>query len=216
MQILSPQQDQQQAVGIMGGMFDPVHTGHLRAAIEFAEFFSLSCVRLLPCHQPPHRDQAQVSSKQRVAMLQLAIREMKNFTVDDRELAYEEPSYTVRSLRQIRKELGDTTPIYFALGADAFNAIESWKDWQELFSLANFVVMHRPTTKISLANTIIESKLQTFTGRHQAAGNIYELTITALDISSTNIRQMIQSESSIKFLLPEVVEQYIYQHQLYR
>ncbi len=209
-------QQQQQAVGIIGGMFDPVHTGHLRAAIEFAEAFSLSQVSLLPCHQPPHRELPQVSSGQRKEMLELAIADMNNFSVDDRELKLDQPSYTVSSLRQIRKELGDDTPLYFALGADAFNTIDTWKDWKELFSLANFVVMHRPANRIVFSNALLKSKLQEFNGGHSVAGNIYELTISALDISSTKIRQMIQSDQSIKFLLPEAVETYIHENQLYR
>ena len=207
----------QKAIGIMGGMFDPVHTGHLRAAIEFAEALSLSEVRLLPCHQPPHKESPLVSSVQRREMLELAIRHADKLCVDDRELMLRnEPSYTISSLRQLRQELGDETPIYFALGADAFNKLDTWKDWKELFSLANFVVMHRPASEISFSNAFLQSRLSDIDSEHPVAGNIYELTISALDISSTKIRQLIQSDQSIKFMLPEVVEQYIYQNQLYR
>ena len=208
--------DQQQAIGIFGGTFDPVHIGHLRAAIEFAEAFSLADVRLLPCHQPPHREMPGVSSEQRKIMLELAVKDIKQLSIDDREILQDQTSYTIHSLRQIRSEVGEKIPLYFALGVDAFNQITTWKNWQELFHLSNFVILHRPNAELNIANSLPDVRLEHFDGVRQPANHLYELAINALDISSTAIRQKIAAKQSVKFLLPETVEEYIFKNKLYR
>lgn len=209
-------QIRQQAIGIMGGTYDPVHIGHLRAAIEFAEAFSLAQVRLMPCHLPPHRNSPSVASGHRKEMLDLAVRGVDLLSIDDGELKSDETSYTFLSLSRLRKELGDDTPIYFALGSDAFNAIETWKEWKGLFGLANFVVLQRPSTELRVTSGFLTDRVSVFENRHSAYGNIHVLPVSALDISSTRIRSLIASGKSIKFLVPDQVEQYINQYQLYR
>ena len=207
-------------VGFLGGTFDPVHNGHLRVALEFADFFKLSEIYLLPCHQPAHRQAPSVSAEQRKEMLELAVAEAEPLHVDMREMNRSGPSYTVDTLAEVRKEVGMKKPLYFAMGSDAFNTITSWKEWQKLFELANIVVMHRPGVQLNLQNKFLRKRLKLFpvdqSAGYATSGNLYELTVSALDISSTQIRALIKQKKSLKFLLPIVVEGYIKQQQLYQ
>lgn len=210
------QQSKLKPIGIMGGTFDPVHNGHLRVAEELGEFFGLKEIRLMPCHQPVHRDAPMVSPEHRQKMLELAIETSNMLTVDTRELEREGPSYTVDTLRELRAEVGDETPIYFAMGSDAFNAIDTWKKWKKLFELANIVVIHRPGAELAVHSDFVKEKMAWFSGKHVPAGKVYELTVSPLAISSTQIRRLLNFERSIKYLLPESVEKYINKQKLYQ
>jgi nicotinate-nucleotide adenylyltransferase len=204
------------AIGIMGGTFDPVHLGHLRTAIEFAESFSLQEVRLLPSRYPPHRQTPHASPEDRRQMLMLAVEGVKGLFVDEYELRQHETSYTVRTLQQLRNVTGESVPIYFALGGDAFLSIETWQEWKTLFSLANFVVVSRPGSLVEVNHDFLRQRVSPFSGTHTAAGAIHFLPVTGLEISSTEIRKRIAADKSIHFLLPDAVESYIHQHKLYR
>jgi nicotinate-nucleotide adenylyltransferase len=101
------------------------------------------------------------------------------------------------------------------MGSDAFNAIESWHQWQEIFDLCNVVVMHRPDATLAIKHDFIRQRLRVFSGQHYAAGYVYELLVSELAISSTYIRQQLLAAKSVQYLLPESVENYIHTHQLY-
>lgn len=204
------------AFGIIGGTFDPVHNGHLRVAIEFAEAFLLPTVALLPCYQSPLRDKPSASNEQRLEMLSLAVQHHPQLIVDGRELEKEGLSYTIDTLTALRSQAGDDAALYFALGTDAFNHLESWKNWQSLFDVANLVVLTRPGYSIKASSAYLEEKKRVFTGEHQRSGAWYELPVTALAISATQIRQKACAQKALSFLVPEAVEQYIYQHRLYQ
>ena len=206
------------AIGVMGGMFNPIHNGHLRAAVELSEALALSSVAMMPCHQPAHKVQPQQSSEQRQAMLNLALKQYPQLVLDKREMLRGDktPSYTVDSLQQIRSDAGENVAIYFAMGSDAFSAIESWYQWQELFTFANIVVLHRPGSVIDCSKPFLANRLTAVNQRGKVAGNLYELEVPALDISSTRIRALIAQQKNISGLLPEAVENYIYQHKLYQ
>jgi len=204
------------ALGVIGGSFDPVHYGHLRVAIEFAEAFALEQVNLLPCYQSPHRSLPQANAEQRLTMLQLAVQSCAQLAVDNRELQQQGLSYTVDTLAHIRQQLGNDTAIYFAMGADAFTQIERWKNWQYLFELANIVVLHRPGYSLTTRSAWILERQRVFQGQHHMAGGYYEQAVTALGISATQIRQLAKQQQSLRFLLPETVEHYIQQQRLYQ
>lgn len=205
-----------QAIGYIGGSFDPVHLGHLRVALEFAEAFALDKAYLMPCYQSPHRQLPQANAAQRLAMLELAVAQCAHLAVDARELQTTQLSYTVDTLRAIRQEIGDEVALYFAMGADAFNAIERWKDWQQLFALANIVVLHRPNYSLHVHSDFIAQRRREFTGEHHCAGGFYELAVTSLNISSTQIRAHAHNQQSVQFLVPQTVAHYIQQHRLYQ
>lgn len=203
------------AVGILGGTFDPVHFGHLRSAVECVNAFGLSEMRLMPCH-PVHRQTPFASDADRKHMLDLAVTTSKVIRVDDRELQQLQPTYTIDTLRGIRLQMGNVAPLYFAVGVDAFNAIETWKEWPALFDLVNFIVMYRPGSTMAIKNDVLRKKIRVFAGEHRAAGYVYELAVSALDISSTTIRKLVRNRQSIEFLLPPSVETYIHQQRLYQ
>ncbi|MEM8497302.1 MAG: nicotinate-nucleotide adenylyltransferase [Pseudomonadota bacterium] len=212
---------EQKAIGVFGGSFDPIHFGHLRAALELALTFGLQSVRLVPNHQPPHRASANVSAQHRVAMLELALRQCEQLQLDTRELNRAGPSYTFDTLRSMRKEFGGTTPIIFGLGADAFENISGWYRADELLDLASIAVLSRPGTDV---DTIALQELpfaaswvsQPHALLHKPAGLLYKLEMTPLAISSTGIREQIARGWASDFLLPEKVCRYIERHELYR
>lgn len=204
------------AFGVIGGTFDPVHFGHLRVAVEFADVFLLPTVALLPCYQSPLRDKPSASNDQRLDMLRLAVQHHPQLVVDSRELEKEGLSYTIDTLTALRSQAGDAAALYFALGIDAFNHIESWKNWQALFEVANLVVLTRPGYQVQVDSAFLQEKKRVFTGEHQRSGAWYELPVTALAISATQIRHLASKQKAVSFLVPEAVEQYIYQHRLYQ
>lgn len=204
------------ALGLLGGTFDPVHFGHLRVAIELAESLALDQVSLLPCFQPPHRQQPQAGAAERKQMLQLAVAEQSRLTVDDRELRRGGYSYTVDTLQGLRDEQGDKVPIYFAMGLDAFNGLPDWNNWQCLFELANIVVMSRPGYRADPAHPALAGRERHFTGHETAAGALYQLSVTPLNISATAIRRYRAQNRCISYLLPHSVERFIHQHRLYQ
>ena len=130
-------------LAILGGTFDPVHIGHLRVAWEAAEALDAE-VRLMPAHVPPHRPQPQASAAHRVAMLRLALAGQSRLALDERELSRPGPSYTVDTLRELRREIGSQRPLLLLVGADAYAGLPSWHDWLELYALAHLVVLTRP------------------------------------------------------------------------
>src|SRR6185312_1151077 len=118
-------------LAILGGTFDPVHLGHLRAAWEAAEALDAE-VRLVPAHVPPHRSAPVASAPQRVAILRAALAGQDRLKLDTRELDRDGPSYTYDTLAGLRPEIG-ARPLVLLIGSDAFAALPTWHRWRELF-----------------------------------------------------------------------------------
>lgn len=213
-----------QSIAILGGTFDPIHFGHLRLAQELYEAMGLSEVRFIPAARPPHRDQPQSATAHRVAMVQRAIAANLAFTLDTRELEREGPSYTFDTLTALREELGQQASICLLLGGDAFLALTTWRRWQELAELAHIVVAHRPGAVPSEAAMpealrALWQKCGTKNPADLAAipsGHMLLHPITALDISASAIREQLQQGHSPRYLLPDVVLDYIQTHHLYQ
>jgi nicotinate-nucleotide adenylyltransferase len=207
-------------IGIFGGTFDPIHIGHLRLALELKQQLGLDEMRLLPCHQPPHRDAPQVSSKQRAEMLRIALQDCPELQVDERELQRDKPSYTYDTLVELRAELGSEVSLVLCMGADAFAGLPTWHRWQELIHLAHIVVIARPGWAIPESGDARD-----LLNKHQgeqthleesAAGSIVLQSPRLLPISATDIRAHIQAGTSAQFLVPDAVWNYIKANQLYR
>ena len=206
------------SIGILGGTFDPVHFGHLRPVLEVAEQLALDQVRLIPCSVPPHRPQPHASGKARQLMLELAIKGLHGFVVDDRELQREGASYTVDTLLSLRQDFSDN-PLFVMMGTDAFTTIDTWSRWQQILDLAHIVVMKRPEEALALSGT-----LQPWYERHQAmpddktlrAGKIWSLDVTQLAISATQIRSCFSERKNPRFLMPDSVIELIKHIGLYR
>jgi nicotinate-nucleotide adenylyltransferase len=214
-----------QAIGILGGTFDPIHFGHLRLAQELGAALGLSQVRFIPAGLPPHREAPQASGEHRQAMVDLAIADNPLFKLDARELGKTTPCYTVETLSALRAELGGEQPLCLLMGADAFLGLPKWHQWRELFNLAHIVVAHRPgysddTWRSAMDVELLLEWQQRQSAAHEelqthAAGKIVSHTMTALDISASRIRQMLESGTSPRYLLPEAVLDYIHTHLLY-
>ncbi|GAB4289281.1 MAG: nicotinate-nucleotide adenylyltransferase [Thiohalomonadaceae bacterium] len=208
------------AVGILGGTFDPVHFGHLRAALEAQEVLGLAEVRLLPCGQPPHREPPRASATDRLAMLELAAAGQPGLRVDRRELERSGPSYMVDTLASLRAELG-AAPLCLLLGSDAFLGLPQWHRWRELLQLAHLVVLHRPgwtleSVPVPLAEVLAAHRLATAAAlTARPAGGILLQPVTPLDISATAIRAQIAAGRSPRYLLPDAVWDYIRRRDLY-
>ncbi|MDX1492020.1 MAG: nicotinate-nucleotide adenylyltransferase [Pseudohongiellaceae bacterium] len=206
-------------IGIMGGMFDPVHKGHLAIALEALESLNLEHVRLVPCHIPNHRQGAFADTAQRLAMLELLVKEYPGLIVDDREAARDSVSYTVETLSLIREESPDR-PLVFVLGWDSFCSLPSWHRWRELFDLAHLAVMSRGGDTSSLPQEL-QKELQhrqvpsAREIRWESSGQCIMLDSVCVNISSTQVRESLELGENIDELVPSVVAQYIHRSGIY-
>lgn len=207
------------ATGILGGTFDPVHYGHLRAALEVAEGLGLEEMRLIPAARPPHRETPVASPRDRLAMLELAVADYPGLRADDRELRREGPSWMVDTLQSLRDELGQS-PLLLVVGQDAANQLDRWHQWTRLFTLAHLVVLQRPDARQSYQGAL-QSEMARRTASEPSqllrlpAGCVWPLAITQLDISASAIRRMFAEGRSPEFLLPSSVIEYVLRHELY-
>jgi len=204
-------------IGIYGGTFNPVHYGHLRTALEVKELFELDELRLIPCRLPPHRDQPDVSGEMRAEMLKIAVANSPGLQIDRRELERDGPSYMVDTLQSLRNQ-NPGTPLLLFIGADAFAGLERWHRWQALFDYAHVVVMTRPGFSRQVLPEFLQQRLIGDSGalRKQSAGCLFFQTVTLLDISATQIRQIIAAGRNPQYLLPDAVLAFIQQHRLYQ
>ena len=209
-----------QLIGILGGTFDPIHNGHIQLARQAQEQLKLDQVRLIPVNIPPHREKPVASSFHRQKMTDLAIDGETGLTVDSRELESTNISYSINTLKSLRKEYPEDS-LCLILGQDAFNKIDSWKDWPELLHYAHIIVANRPE-KI---NEKVSTELQTWIEKNRTtdktdpennlSGTIYFINIPMLDISSDMIRQHYSENKPVDNLLPETIQTYIKDNHLY-
>lgn len=213
---------ERQAVGLLGGTFDPIHLGHLRLGWEAYVELGLARVILMPCHQPTHRDTPQVSAAQRYTMAVQACRHIRGFEVSDWELQRDLPSYSVETLAHLRSELGLDTPLVFIMGMDAFCGLSRWHQWQRLLTLCHLWIAQRPDAPLPEDGTVEDTLLRTQGTSTPAAlleqphGRLYVHSSTDLAISATALRTAIQQGKDPRFLVPDAVRHYIQQHQLYQ
>ena len=204
-------------IGLFGGSFDPVHVGHLRIAEEVREDFSLERIYFVPARIQPLKAQARgAEAEDRVRMLRMALRGNSFFRPSSIEVRRGGISYSIDTVKQFHRRFGE---IYFLVGIDAFWDICFWKDYRELFSCTDFVVMVRPGTRAAgLPEALKEQTRQVdeVTWEHASGRRIYFHHITQLDISSTRIRELSRMGKSIRYLVPYSVERYIIKKGLYR
>jgi nicotinate-nucleotide adenylyltransferase len=206
-------------IGLFGGTFDPIHYGHLRTAFELWQALRLSEVRFLPTGSPPHRAEIHASAELRLAMVQAAVKEEPAFTVDDREVRRSGISYSVDTLTELRAEYPDRS-LCLLLGMDAFLGLPNWHRWRELFDLAHIVVAHRPGWKAPTMGPLGEIMVDRGTGsirdlHDQRAGRLFVHAVTQLEISSTELRQLISAGRDPRYLVPEPVRDIITQSGCY-
>ena len=212
-------------VGLFGGTFNPVHWGHLRAAEEIRERFNLEQVIFIPTNISPHKASRElIAAHHRLHMLEQAVKSNPYFLASDLELQRCGESYSVETISYFRQNSQDALTPFFIVGVDAFLEINTWKNFRELFSLCNFIVMTRPGYEVSTTEQLIPKEIMhDFSYKpdekrfiHSSQFSTYITEITALDISSHAIRTHIQNSLSVKYLVPETVEAYIEEHNFYR
>jgi nicotinate-nucleotide adenylyltransferase len=185
-------------LGIFGGVFDPVHFGHLQMAEAARESFNLSSLIFVPSGLPPHKGLPVASCQDRLNMLKMATSKNPYFSISKLEIEKKECSYTkdtVEELKIIHKE----TEFYFVIGSDTISELKEWKEIDRLFREVKFVAVTRQGFPIKDTNSKIEI-----------------ITSPTLAISSYEIRRRVKEGMSIKYLVPERVEEYIYENNLYK
>ena len=196
-------------IGVFGGRFDPIHYGHLRTAFELLQALNFEEIRFMPCGNPPHRDQAHADAEFRFEMVAAAIEGQHGFVIDDRELSRKGPSYSVDSLNTLRTDF-PLRSIALIIGMDAFINLPKWYQWQEILQLSHIVVAHRPGWRLPDMGPLGE--LLTTRGTHRVddlheakSGHIYIHDVTQLEISSSEIRDLISLDRTPRFLMPDSV-----------
>ncbi|VVO41038.1 putative nicotinate-nucleotide adenylyltransferase [Pseudomonas fluorescens] len=207
-------------IGMLGGTFDPVHIGHLRGALEVAESLALDELRLTPSARPPHRGTPQVSAKDRLAMVECAVAGVAPLVVDARELQRDKPSYTIDTLELMRGELAAHDQVFLLLGWDAFCGLPTWHRWEELLQHCHILVLQRPDADSeppdALRNLLAARSVSDPLALNGPSGQIAFVWQTPLAVSATQIRQLLASGKSVRFLVPDAVLAYIDAHGLYR
>lgn len=188
----------------MGGTFDPIHNGHLVAASEVAYRFQLDQVVFVPTCQPWQKAGRDVTAAEhRYLMTMVATASNPRFTVSRVDIDRKGPTYTIDTLRDLR-ELFPDAELYFITGADSLASIMSWRDWEVMLEMANFVGVTRPGYELSKDMLPLESQ----TG-------IELIEIPAMAISSTDCRERAREGEPVWYLVPDGVVQYIAKNNLY-
>lgn len=191
-------------IGIMGGTFDPIHNGHLVAASEVAHRFDLDTVIFVPTGQPWQKADKEVSAAEdRYLMTVIATASNEKFSVSRVDIERGGPTYTVDTLRDIRDQFPQAE-LFFITGADAMRSIVTWRDWEDMFSLAHFIGVTRPGYELH------EDVIPEVHREH-----ISLVQVPAMAISSTDCRQRCAQGQPLWYLVPEGVVQYIAKRGLY-
>ncbi len=199
-------------IGLLGGTFNPVHIGHLVLAQCAMETFDLSKTLLIPSAVPPHKgDHALASADHRIAMLERAVEDNLRFEVSDVEIRRGGTSYTLDTVREIRRE-NPASELVFIIGADSLLELHSWYRIEEVLQLCRVVTMARPGYPLG---AVSESDLNLPSPwSKRLLGDI--ATGCMIDISSSMIRYRVAEGMSIRYLVPMPVDMYIAEHGLYR
>ncbi len=217
-------------IGLFGGTFNPIHIGHLRAAVEVQEAYQLDEIRLIPAAVPPHKTSEQLApAEDRLEMVRTAAGPA-GFRVSDIELQRSGPSYSVDTVRDLKQTLPAQKELFLIIGADAFLEIHTWKSYRRIFSLLPLIVMVRPGTGPShpadaatVGRCLAEKVAPGYVYRsarsvfeHPRLQPVFVTAVTQLQISATRIRELVAAERSIRFLVPDPVAALIERKGLYR
>jgi len=186
-------------IGILGGTFDPVHAGHLYLAKKVCQKLKLSRIIFIPTYIPPHKKGIKVTQAgHRYNMLRLAIAGYGKFKISDMEIKRKGKSYSVETLRRLRRKYGAKAKLFFITGSDSLKELDKWKKVEEILKLCKFVVVERPGFKI---------------GKIPEGFTFYK--VKAKDISATDIRNRIRTGRSLARVVPRKVADYIRRNKLY-
>ncbi len=200
------------SAGIMGGTFDPIHQGHLVTAEAARSIFKMDKVVFVPSGRPPHKRGLNITNKEhRYLMTVLATAANPYFEVSRTELDRPGESYAVDTVRYFKKIMIPDSKLYFITGADAIMEILTWKNVEELLEQCTFVAATRPGFNLESLQEKLVKKLE-----EKYLDKIIPLEVPAMAISSTNIRKRVKIGRTIKYLVPEAVENFIQKNNLYQ
>ncbi len=183
-------------VGLLGGTFDPIHLGHLRAAENAREALGLDQVAFVPARVPPHRSRPMASGLDRFAMVALATAGHPAFRPSDLELQREGTSYTVETLR-VWRQARPQDELVLLLGSDAFAEMASWREAEAVLGLCAVAVVERP-------------------GESRQTASALRVAGPGLEVSSSQVRDRVREGRSVRYLVPETVADFIDKRGLYR
>lgn len=196
-------------IGIMGGTFDPIHYGHLMTAEAVRDEYKMEQVIFIPAANPPHKAGLTITPAiHRFNMTLLATCSNPYFKVSDIEMRRKGPSYTIDTVYELIKAYENDTEFYFITGADAVQELPTWDRIEELLNICQFVAATRQGCIPDV--DAIKKHFGTLGEKR-----IHRLATPELEISSTDIRNRLKKGYSIKYILPEAVEQYIRKEHLY-
>ena len=202
-----PKMDQRKRIAIYGGTFDPVHLGHLEIGRRVSQVFEIDQFLFVPARQAPHKqDREPTSSFHRYAMLGLATQHEPGLCVSTFELEAPGRQYTVDTLTHFRSQFGESTELFFVMGADSWTEITTWRDWERLTTLADLIVVTRPGFKLEVPEPAPESK------------KVFVSDAVMMDVSATQVRAATREDDEQKLnrLVPPEVANYIRKYGLYR
>ena len=218
-------------IALLGGSFDPVHHGHVALAELFTSLLHPDELRVMPAGQPwQKKNGLEAGDADRVAMLELAFAgSTAPVTIDTREIDRHGATYTVETLRDVRSEVGPDASIVFVMGADQLQKLDTWRDWQDLFTLANFGVAARPGYRLddaglppAVAVELAQRRASSDDVRASPAGKVCVAHTLAVDISATAVRAALHATPRTDkvphlsaLVAPQVLD-YIQQHNLYK
>jgi nicotinate-nucleotide adenylyltransferase len=190
-------------LGIFGGTFDPVHLGHLICADQLREALGLDLVLFVPASAPPHKPEAEPApAEHRLAMVRMAVEDHAGFQVSDIEIRRGGVSYTIDTVTQLRKSFGERTEFWLLMGQDSFAEVSAWKEPARIAAECFFGVACRPGYPRGVRSPVPQARAEF-------------VDITAVDISSTDIRARLRWGKGIRYLVPLKVEAYIRQVGVY-
>ena len=191
-------------IAVMGGTFNPIHYAHLISAEQVRAGLGYDKILFIPSARPPHKvaDADIIEPEHRYQMVLLAIAENPHFEMSRIELERAGPSYTIETLKALKELYGETTELAWIIGADSLIEYKVWKDFDEVLERCVMIATTRPNYNLNQVPLVIQKRVTAF-------------PITGVDISATVIRERIRKGLSIQYLVPEGVQAYIEQHQLY-
>jgi nicotinate-nucleotide adenylyltransferase len=182
---------------LFGGTFDPVHIAHISIAKEALRRFQLDRILFIPAGNPPHKDGGISPYEDRFRMVQIACASDPRFEASRLEEGAVR-SYTIDTVRRVREELDPRDELFFLIGADAFDEIETWKDWRDLIKLIDFIVVARPGREYRIPE----------------GARVYRLDNLSLPVSSSEIRgRLVMREATPE--LPPAIRRFIEERGLY-
>lgn len=210
-----------QAIGLLGGSFDPVHRGHLGLAHAAQASIGLEQMLFIPAAQPWQKSVA-TPAPVRLQMLELALQDHPHWQADPCEVTRTGPTYTFDTLTHLRARFGADVSLVWILGSDQIHSLSSWHRWQELLQLCHFAWAQRPgaqpTADAALRAELEQRQAVPAQLRSCPAGRIAAFPMPPIDCSSTQIRQAIGDGrlDDVTGLLPTSVAEYLRTHTAYR